>query len=160
MLAIIHGLRAENEVHTSPVTISPTDELDHNGQIGDISGMVRANVAELKANLSRYLRMVAEGQEVVVCQRNRPIARIVRLAEYDAAPREVFAEKGYTGASMAGIAERAGFAKGLLYHYFGAKRDLWREVVDEYARGGAQREAASPADIEANLFAGARRDTW
>jgi len=56
--------------------------------------MVRANVAELKANLSRYLRIVGEGEEVVICERNRPIARIVRLAEYDAAPREKAAAAG------------------------------------------------------------------
>lgn len=34
-------------------------------------------VAELKANLSAYLRAAREGQEVTVCDRDTPVARIV-----------------------------------------------------------------------------------
>ena len=39
--------------------------------------MKRVGVAELKAQLSRYLREVEAGAEVEVTDRNRPIARIV-----------------------------------------------------------------------------------
>jgi len=34
-------------------------------------------VAELKANLSAYLRAAREGQQVTVCDRDTPVARIV-----------------------------------------------------------------------------------
>jgi len=42
---------------------------------------------------------------------------------------EEFAEKGYAGASMAATAARAGIAKGLIYHYFPGKAELFRAVI-------------------------------
>lgn len=38
--------------------------------------MKTVNVAELKNRLSAYLQMVREGEEVIVKDRNRPVARI------------------------------------------------------------------------------------
>lgn len=48
----------------------------------------------------------------------------------DAALRE-FGEKGYDGATIRGIAGRAGVSSGLLRHHFGSKQEL-REACDEY----------------------------
>lgn len=48
--------------------------------------MKTASVTELKANLSRYLRMVRRGSEVQVLERGVPIARLVGLG--NAAPSE------------------------------------------------------------------------
>ena len=45
---------------------------------------------------------------------------------------ELFAEKGFTGASMNEIAERAGVAKSLIYHYFDSKKALWEDMVKNY----------------------------
>ncbi len=42
-----------------------------------------------------------------------------------------FAEKGYAGASMAEIAERAGLRKASLFHHFGSKDRLYTEVLAE-----------------------------
>lgn len=42
--------------------------------------MKEARVAELKAKLSEYLRIVRKGQEVTVYDRNEPIARMVPYA--------------------------------------------------------------------------------
>ena len=42
--------------------------------------MIKANVAEVKARFSHYLRLASSGEEVVVCDRNEPVARIVPLA--------------------------------------------------------------------------------
>jgi len=39
--------------------------------------MKTVKISELKANLSAHLRLVSAGEEVVVCDRKRPIARIV-----------------------------------------------------------------------------------
>jgi prevent-host-death family protein len=38
-----------------------------------------AKIAELKANLSRYLRMVKTGQDITIVDRETPIARIVPI---------------------------------------------------------------------------------
>jgi prevent-host-death family protein len=42
--------------------------------------MTKVGVAELKARLSEYLRAVQRGEEVVVLDRDRPIARLVPYA--------------------------------------------------------------------------------
>lgn len=38
--------------------------------------MIRINIADAKANLSRYLELVESGEVVVVCRRNVPIAEL------------------------------------------------------------------------------------
>lgn len=48
----------------------------------------------------------------------------------DAALRE-FGDKGYDGATIRGIAARAGVSSGLLRHHFGSKQEL-RDACDEY----------------------------
>ena len=50
--------------------------------------MKTVRVAELKAHLSAHLRMASSGEEVLVLDRNTPIARIVPLAEPVARTRE------------------------------------------------------------------------
>jgi prevent-host-death family protein len=45
--------------------------------------MRAVNIADLKNNLSRYLNEVRRGAEVLVKDRNKPIARIVPLAAQD-----------------------------------------------------------------------------
>jgi len=42
--------------------------------------MQRVNIAELKDNLSRYLNTVREGGEIIICDRNKAIAKIVPIA--------------------------------------------------------------------------------
>lgn len=55
------------------------------------------------------------------------------------AGRAEFAERGFEGARVDAIAERAGANKRLLYHYFGNKEDLYRAVLrdayEEIRRG-------------------------
>jgi len=66
----------------------------------------------------------------------------------DAAVR-VFAEKGYHTCRVGDIAEEAGIAHGLLYHYFASKeevletvfRENWRELLDAFDRIEASDEA-------------------
>lgn len=41
--------------------------------------MVRAGIAELKASLSEYLERVKRGEEVIVTDRGRPVARLAAL---------------------------------------------------------------------------------
>src|SRR5438445_3166417 len=51
-----------------------------------------------------------------------------------ACARRLFSERNYASVSTSEIAREAGVARGLLHHYFGAKRDLYLEVVQELVR--------------------------
>ena len=41
-----------------------------------------------------------------------------------------FADKGFDGASLRIISDNAGTTHGMIRHYFGAKEDLWKAVID------------------------------
>jgi len=56
--------------------------------------------------------------------RRENVAKILAAAE------TVFAEKGFKGASVGLIAERAGVPKPNVYYYFGAKEDLYKRVIE------------------------------
>jgi prevent-host-death family protein len=45
--------------------------------------MKKVNVAKLKAELSAHLQLVKQGEEVLVCERNKPVARIVPYVSDD-----------------------------------------------------------------------------
>ena len=42
--------------------------------------MSRINIHEIKTHLSRYLRLLDEGETIVICRRNVPIAEIRPIA--------------------------------------------------------------------------------
>jgi prevent-host-death family protein len=48
--------------------------------------MKTVNISDLKAQLSAHIQLVRNGEEVLVCDRNKPVARIVpiRLEDYSA----------------------------------------------------------------------------
>lgn len=56
--------------------------------------MKTANIAELKAHLSQYVRLVKKGQRVVVLERNTPVAELV---PYQPPPEAVFARLAAEG---------------------------------------------------------------
>jgi len=45
--------------------------------------MKTVNVAKLKAELSAHLQLVKQGEEVLVCERNTPVARIIPYTASD-----------------------------------------------------------------------------
>ena len=45
--------------------------------------MASVQIAELKNNLSAYLRKVRTGEEIIICDRKSPIAKIVPLSTVD-----------------------------------------------------------------------------
>lgn len=55
-----------------------------------------------------------------------------RIADLMRASREVFSEKGYEGAAISEIAERAGVVEGSIYRYFENKRALLVRVVEDW----------------------------
>lgn len=61
--------------------------------------------------------------------RRRRLAPAERLPQILDAALQEFAERGYAGARMAAVAERAGVAKGLIYHYIPSKAELFKAVV-------------------------------
>ncbi len=46
-----------------------------------------------------------------------------------------FAERGFEGTTLAGVARRLGVTQPLLHYYFGTKEGLWRHCVDQGFRG-------------------------
>lgn len=63
-----------------------------------------------------------------------------------AAAAEEFCEKGFDGATTAGVARRAGVSKQLINHHFGSKEALFREVHDLRFRPGMTWEEPMPDD--------------
>ena len=58
--------------------------------------MIRVNVAEAKAHLSRYLERVERGETVVLCRRNVPVAEIRALPRPARELRPVGIDRGMT----------------------------------------------------------------
>lgn len=82
----------------------------------------------------------------------------------DAAIR-VFADHGYHGARVGDIAEHAGVAHGLLYHYFASKDDVLRTIFTEnwgelLTRFRAVEGADEPADEKLAGIAKILLRTW
>lgn len=61
----------------------------------------------------------------------RPPEDLTAAARIRDAALDQFAEHGYAGATMRGIADAAGVSVGLVQHHYGTKREL-REACDEY----------------------------
>lgn len=60
--------------------------------------MRTVNISDLKARLSAHIQMVRDGEEVLVCDRNRPVARIVPvpLTDYSDHERQMIARGALT----------------------------------------------------------------
>ena len=84
---------------------------------------------------------------------SRPARRRGRPPESDGlteerileAARACFAESGYAGTSTHAVAARAGLTTGALYHYFGAKRDLYVAVFRQVEEAVVTRLRAAAA---------------
>lgn len=75
--------------------------------------------------------------------------RDVRWAELLEVAIQVFAERGYEGASLQDIADRLGMLKGSLYYYIRTKEDLLFEVIKSAHSAGlavAEGAANTPGD--------------
>lgn len=71
---------------------------------------------------------------------------------------DVFAERGFDGASTRQIATRAGVNHGLITYYFGSKKRLWQAAVDHaFGDMQARLDAALAQDPEADDRARAAR---
>jgi AcrR family transcriptional regulator len=62
-----------------------------------------------------------------------------------------FSSEGFAGARVARIARRAKINKRMLYHYFGNKEDLFREIFDRKLQERAGWISEAPAELGASL---------
>ena len=83
-----------------------------------------------------------------------------------AAASEVFAERGFHGASVEDICERAGFTRGAFYSNFSSKDDLvvelsqrHSEALVERIRRASKREHASADEVLRDVFAALADDS-
>jgi AcrR family transcriptional regulator len=85
-------------------------------------------------------------------------------AELLATAAEVFARRGYAGASVEEIAEQAGYSHGAVYSNFDGKVDLFLAVFEEYMAERARELATSQVDLRADepleVRARALADQW
>jgi AcrR family transcriptional regulator len=98
--------------------------------------------------------VVADRTERLTPQRRR---QLTRDALIDAAV-EVFAERGFEGASLEEIAERAGFTRGAIYKNFDGKVDLFFAVNDRINDASIERFAetlgeGNPLDTDMSVIA-------
>lgn len=56
--------------------------------------MLRVNVHEAKANLSRYLEAIERGETVIICNRNVPVAELRPIARASLTPRPIGLARG------------------------------------------------------------------
>jgi prevent-host-death family protein len=56
--------------------------------LGYNRSMRRVNISDLKARLSAHIQRVRRGEEVLVCDRNKPVARIVPIRLEDRSEQE------------------------------------------------------------------------
>ena len=60
--------------------------------------MRTVNISDLKAQLSAHIQLVKDGEEILVCDRNKPVARIVpcRLTDYSQQEQRLVARGALT----------------------------------------------------------------
>lgn len=56
--------------------------------------MIRLNIADAKTHLSRHLERVEQGETIILCRRNVPIAEIHPLPQPPSKPRPVGIDRG------------------------------------------------------------------
>lgn len=103
--------------------------------------------------------MVAEAKHVEDFRHGR-VPREVRERQILALAEELFAERGYDGASMDELARRAGVSKPVIYDTVGSKEALFKRCFqlsgDELAQRVAAAAAEHSGDVRGELRASAR----
>jgi prevent-host-death family protein len=59
-----------------------------------IQDVIRINISEAKTHLSKYLRRVKEGETIILCERNVPIAEIGPIKPESSQLRPIGLDKG------------------------------------------------------------------
>ena len=79
----------------APTPVDPVNAMsrcdfedDQYSQIRYNRAMRTVNISDLKAQLSAHIQFVKDGEEVLVCDRNKPVARIVPCGLRDRSEQE------------------------------------------------------------------------
>jgi antitoxin (DNA-binding transcriptional repressor) of toxin-antitoxin stability system len=56
--------------------------------------MIKLNIHEAKTHLSKYLSKLKQGERILLCKRNQPVAEITPLPAVPARPRPIGLAKG------------------------------------------------------------------
>ena len=83
----------------------------------------------------------------------RRLQRDERREQLLARATELFAQKGYEGLSMSGLAREAKISKALLYHYFPSKQRLFQAALEEGAEELRARTEPDPGRPPAEQLA-------
>src|SRR6185503_19177608 len=51
--------------------------------------MIKANIFEVKARLSEYLDLATQGERIVICRHNKPVAELRAVEDVRAEPRPI-----------------------------------------------------------------------
>ena len=60
--------------------------------------MPQPNIHEVRENLAEYLAAAQRGEEVLICRRNQPVARLVAVARQTGGPRPL--GRGWAGCGL------------------------------------------------------------
>ena len=142
------------------------DADDARAEAGQLTARVRARQVPREVDDERPGERLHAGERTIL----RPLTdRSIAVEErrtllLDAAVR-VFARRGYHGSRVGDIAEEAGVAHGLLYHYFSSKEEVLQIVFSEnwgelLARFRAVEEADEPAPEKLAGLAKILLRTW
>src|SRR5213592_365100 len=100
--------------------------------------------------------MIAVATRRAICRAVRAVARPKRRVRLDidqrraqllALAKQAFSDRAYDEVSIDDLAREAKISKGLLYHYFPTKRDLYVAGLAEIAQELVERCTAIPANL-------------
>jgi AcrR family transcriptional regulator len=142
-----NGRKQEQKAMRKRSGISGDEAAAALGRKGGLKGGVaraRSLTAEQRSASARHAAAARWGNAV------RPIAEEsatgTREKIYRAA-RSEFLQRGFDGARVDRIVQQAGVNKRMLYHYFGSKEGLYRELMARNIGELRQHEAAAPESL-------------
>ena len=105
--------------------------------------MTKVNIAEMKAKLSEYLEIAAQGERVLICKHNRPVAELRSVQAGRTEPRPI---GGATGQFVVPASFFAPLPDDIVAGFMGATIELPTTVAGAPARYGAiRRPSHTPA---------------
>lgn len=105
-------------------------------------------MSEITQTRARRTGEHASGEGGIERYRHGRVPRAVRERQLIALASELFAERGYAGASMDELAERAGVSKPVIYRLFTSKRELFAACTHELGQDLTDTVAAAVAGVE------------
>jgi AcrR family transcriptional regulator len=151
------GLRADlDDMRREADAVRAEIHLELNAATRETQAALREAMAEIRQALrevwtgshaSDAAAAGGPGQRMTRAERKE----LTRELLFDAAI-EVFARKGYHGASLDDVAEAAGFTKGAVYSNFTRKSDLFRALLERESRRRSEGLAAVIADVPLALL--------